>query len=77
MKDKLEKTGHRRPYRTFRRAAIFFCFFLSVGALASIPVGISYRMAEEAAAVSTGSDSDSKESGQTEEEVPIESIALE
>ncbi len=50
MKDKLEKTGHRKPYHTMRRLGLWAFSLLCLAGVSSIPVGISYRMAEEAAA---------------------------
>jgi uncharacterized membrane protein SpoIIM required for sporulation len=46
MKDKLEKTGHKKLYYELKTALTVFMFILAVFALASIPVGISFKLAE-------------------------------
>lgn len=65
MKNKLEKTGHKKGYYRARRilSLSLFCF---VGlSLAAIPVGISYKIAEtQAAALS----SNAKEEGEKDPE---------
>lgn len=46
MKDKLEKTGHKKLYYEMKTVLTVFMFILAVFALASIPVGISFKLAE-------------------------------
>ena len=54
MKDKLVKSGHRRHYYLFRRAAKGFFIAASLAIIASVPVLIAYgvsvtqTLAEEA-----------------------------
>jgi hypothetical protein len=46
MKDKLEKTGHKKLYYELKAALTVFMFVVAVFALAAIPVGISFKLAE-------------------------------
>lgn len=46
MKDKLEKTGHRKRYYQFRYFVVAFLFVLTAVAASAIPVGISIQLAE-------------------------------
>jgi hypothetical protein len=45
MKDKLEKTGHKKNYYVFKSAMIVFMVAIALTALAAIPIGITYRLA--------------------------------
>ena len=56
MKDKLEKTGHKKLYYEMKAALTVFMFTLAVFALAAVPVGISFKLAE-ANAKAQGEDS--------------------
>ncbi len=46
MKDKLEKTGHKKLY--YRAKSVFTASLIALGVLgvAAIPVGISYQLAQ-------------------------------
>ena len=44
MKDKLEKTGHKRSFYKTRMFAVIFALIISLFALAAIPVGITYKL---------------------------------
>lgn len=72
MKDKLEKTGHKKGYYRLKAALTIFVCSIGVAAAAAIPVGISYQVQaaeekkeEETSNVTTVSSSDS-ESGDLE-----------
>lgn len=45
MKNKLEKTGHKKLYYQLKAVLTVFLFGLAVFALSAIPVGISYKLA--------------------------------
>ena len=53
MKDKLEKSGHRRLYYRLRATCLLGLLFLSLAGAAAIPVGISYRLAQAKAVEET------------------------
>ena len=73
MKDKLEKTGHRRGYFMFRRLALFGLLGVALLGVSTIPVGISYRMAEEAAAAQlTSAPKDEETSSSTSQDYRLE-----
>jgi hypothetical protein len=46
MKDKLEKNGHKKLYYAFKSLLTICLFAIAVTALAAIPVGITYKLAE-------------------------------
>ena len=50
MKDKLEKTGHKKFYYQCKVFFTVMMLGLAVLALAAIPVGVSYRLADAAKA---------------------------
>jgi hypothetical protein len=45
MKDKLEKTGHKKFYYRLKSLFTVLMFSIAIAAVAAIPVGISYRLA--------------------------------
>lgn len=47
MKDKLEKTGHKKLYYRLKSALTVLMFSIALAAAAAIPVGISYRLSAE------------------------------
>lgn len=49
MKDKLEKTGHKKLYYRLKSVLTIFMFSIALAAAAAIPVGISYRLSAEKA----------------------------
>lgn len=55
MKDKLEKTGHKKHYYRLKTAVIALLFSLALGGVMAIPVGISYKISEAAAKQATSS----------------------
>ena len=57
MKDKLEKTGHKKAYYRARTALGVFAFALASLSLAAIPVGITYQIAETQAKAENASSS--------------------
>ena len=64
MKNKLEKTGHKKAYYKAKGFFGIFLFGILGLSLAAIPVGITYRIAEaqaEAANVSQSEDSQKEE----------------
>lgn len=46
MKDKLEKTGHKKFYYRVKTVFTVILFTLAVIALSAIPVGITFKLAE-------------------------------
>jgi hypothetical protein len=46
MKDKLEKNGHKKLYYAFKSLLTICLFAIAITALAAIPVGITYKLAE-------------------------------
>ncbi|MCH3908818.1 MAG: hypothetical protein LKF75_02420 [Bacilli bacterium] len=46
MKDKLEKTGHKKFYYELKSALAIFMFVMALFALAAIPVGITFKLSE-------------------------------
>jgi hypothetical protein len=50
MKDKLEKTGHKKLYYDLKMFFTVLLFGVAVLALAAIPVGVTYKLAEAQAA---------------------------
>jgi hypothetical protein len=46
MKDKLEKTGHKKLYYDLKMFFTVFLFAVAILALAAIPVGVTYKLAE-------------------------------
>lgn len=71
MKDKLEKTGHRRLYYRLRASCLLGLLFLTLAGAAAIPVGISYRLAQ-AKAVEETSKTREEEHEEGEEEALLE-----
>ncbi len=72
MKDKLEKTGHRKRYYQFRHFVMAFLIALGALAVSAIPVGISIRLAEaEAAAAYVETSSSIPEEGEAEEPLSL------
>lgn len=69
MKDKLEKTGHRRLYYRLRASCLLGLLFLSLAGAAAIPVGISYRLAQAKAVEETSERGE--EEGREGEEEPL------
>ncbi len=59
MKNKLEKTGHKRIYYRMRGAFHVFLFSLIGLSLLAVPVGITYHIAETKAQTIERSSSDS------------------
>lgn len=75
MKDKLEKTGHRKRYYQLRYCVVAFLFGLTALAASAIPVGISIKLAEaEAQASEIDKTSTSSEEGTSEGEEPLLSL---
>ncbi len=71
MKNKLEKTGHKRGYYKAKGFFGIFLFGILGLSLAAIPVGITYRIAEtqaEAANASQSEDSQKEEDSSEAEE---------
>ena len=46
MQDKLTKTGHKKFYYRMKTGLTVLLFSIAVAAVAAIPVGITYRLAE-------------------------------
>ena len=46
MQDKLTKTGHKKFYYRMKTGMTILLFSIAVVAVAAIPVGITYRLAE-------------------------------
>jgi hypothetical protein len=46
MKDKLEKTGHKKLYYDLKTIFTILLFAVAVLALAAIPVGVTYKLSE-------------------------------
>lgn len=46
MKDKLEKNGHKKYYYRAKTALGIFLFVLAVAGVSSLPIVISYQVAE-------------------------------
>lgn len=67
MKDKLEKTGHRKAYHAARRMMLAFFLVLGVFAAGAIPVGISYQAGVAAQAERENSSSYSIDEQEQEE----------
>lgn len=69
MKNKLEKTGHKKAYYKAKGFFGIFLFGILGLSLAAIPVGITYRIAEAQAEAAEASQSDdSKEEADSSKE---------
>lgn len=64
MKDKLEKTGHKKLYYRLKAFLTVVLFALAVFALGAIPVGISFKLAEAQAQADSENSQRSSSSGQ-------------
>ena len=71
MKDKLEKTGHRRLYYRLRATCLLGLHFLSLAGAAAIPVGISYRLAQAKAVEETSQVLEEEGEEGEEENLPL------
>ncbi len=61
MKDKLEKTGHKKGYYRLKAFVTFILFALAIMASGAIPVGISVKLAEAEAEAETSQRSSPEE----------------
>jgi|LAHS01.1.fsa_nt_gb hypothetical protein len=73
MKDKLEKNGHKKLYYAFKSFLTVCLFAIAVTALAAIPVGITYKMAETHAkeAEAESAQTSAQSTGATSSQNPI------
>lgn len=64
MKDKLEKTGHKKGYYRLKSVLAITIFAVATAALAAIPVGISFKLSEAVAEENSRLDSSSIDEGE-------------
>ncbi len=67
MKDKLEKTGHKKLYYRAKTAMVCSLCLIAFCGLAAIPVGISYQLARAEAYEERQNVSSSVSTSETEE----------
>jgi uncharacterized membrane protein SpoIIM required for sporulation len=72
MKDKLEKTGHKKLYYRLKAFLTVVLFALAVFALGAIPVGISFKLAE--AQAQADSENSQRNSSSNPEELGLQEL---
>ena len=72
MKDKLVKTGHRKPYYRMRAALMAFLLLLGVGSVCATPVLVTYAVSH-----ATYAQVEESSSAASEEEIVVADSSIE